>query len=180
MLQKIAGVNHVGLEHLFQERVAKPLGMRHTQIIPNDNLLSRMARPHNEKRQLVKVTTSNSFADFGAAYGVHSEALDFSKWLIGLMNRQGLSEASFKEYFTPQKVHKKPSLIEAIRGLNDRSLGFSIYDLGGAKIYGHDGNNPGYSSLIALNKEKKWGIVVFSNANQRSEFGRNIIQFLHK
>ena len=180
VLQKIAGVDHSGLEKLFQERVAKPLSMRHTQVIPDTNLLSRMALPHNQKRQLVKVITSNSFEDFGAAYGVHSEALDFSKWLIALMNLKGLSEASFKEYFDTQKAPKKPALIERLKGLEGRSLGFSIFKLGDAKIYGHDGNNPGYSSLIAFNTEKKWGIVVFSNTNQRSKFGQDIIEFLHK
>ncbi len=174
VLQKIANVDHAGLEKLFQDRVSKPLGMRHTQVIPDTNLLSRMALPHNESKQLVKVTTANSFQDFGAAYGVHSEALDFSKWLIGLMNRDGLSESSFQEFFTQQE----PAIKQNQK--NKRSFGFSIFDLGGNLIYGHDGNNPGYSSLIALNLEKKWGIVVFSNTNQRSKFGQDIIEFMHQ
>ncbi len=174
VLQKIAGVDHAGLEKLFQERVSKPLKMRHTQIIPDSNLLSRMALPHNENKQLVKVTTTNSFQDFGAAYGVHSEALDFSKWLIGLMSRDGLSESSFQEFFSLQKITKKQS------NKNKRTLGFPVFDLGEYIIYGHDGNNPGYSSLIALNLKKKWGIVVFSNTNQRSKFGQDIIEFMHQ
>lgn len=180
VLQEIAGVDHAGLEALFQERVATPLGMRHTKIIPDERLLSRIARPHNEKRQLVKVTTSVDPNDFGAAYGVHSEALDFSKWLIALMNQDGLSGESFDKFFTLQNSPKKPSFIERRLGQVGRSLGFVVYDIDDGRIYGHDGNNPGYSSLIALDKDKKWGVVVFSNANQRSRLGRDIVQFLNK
>jgi len=178
VLMEIAGVDDRGLEALFQERIAKPIGLENTQIIASEETLSRTARPHVEG-QLVKVTSSNSFEDFGAAYGVHTEASDFAKWMISLMNGDGLSEKALADYFRPQNVPIPEDDEDRAAGLFDYGLGFVIYEVPFGRIYAHNGNNPGYSSLIAMQKEQKWGIALLTNANQQSDLGVELIQFLN-
>ena len=178
VLMKIAGVDDRGLEALFQERVAIPIGLENTQIIASEEALSRTARPHVEG-QLVKVTSSNSYQDFGAAYGVHSEAGDFAKWMIALMNGEGLSEQALADYFRPQNAPIPADDENRAAGLSDYGLGFVIYELPFGRVYGHNGNNPGYSSLIAMQKDQKWGIALLTNANQQSDLGLELIQFLN-
>jgi len=177
VLQEIAGVDHAGLEALFQERVAKPLGMTHTQIIPSDTLLERTVSPHVDGAK-AQVRSDNSYQDFGAAYGVHSEAGDFSKWLIALMNEEGLSKEAFDAYFEPQSV-PVPKDENPIILAQDYGLGFAIIDTPLGRLYSHNGNNPGFSSLITLQRDQRWGVVVFSNANQTSDLGTDLILFLN-
>src|SRR3546814_607433 len=43
-------------------------------------------------------------SDLGAAYSIHSEPIDFSKWMIALMNQKLLSEESYEQLF---KEHSK-------------------------------------------------------------------------
>lgn len=177
VLQEIARVDHAGLEALFQERVAKPLGMTHTEIIPSDALLLRRVYPHVDGKPVI-VREENSYQDFGAAYGVHSEAADFSKWLIGLMNEKGLSKSSLETYFTRQNVPVPPDDNPLILS-QDYALGFVVYDTPLGTLYAHNGNNPGFSSLIALERNQGWGVVVFSNGNQTSDLGLDLILFIN-
>jgi CubicO group peptidase (beta-lactamase class C family) len=177
-LQAITGLDAAGLEARFQEKIAKPIGLRHTQIVPDDTVISLTASPHN-KGKLVEVKTENSFKDFGAAYGVHSEAVDFSHWLIALMNEETLVTATLNEYFRPQQVPIPDN--EPLRqiGLVDYALGFAIYDFPFGRHYAHGGNNPGYTSVIAMDKKNKWGLVVFTNANQVTDFALELLFYLN-
>ena len=177
VLQEIAGVDHAGLEALFQERVAKPFGMIHTQVIPSDALLQRRVYPHVDGKPAI-VREENSYQDFGAAYGVHSEAADFSKWLIGLMNEEGLSDASFKTYFARQNV-PVPQDDNPLILSQDYALGFVVYDTPLGELYAHNGNNPGFSSLIAVERNQGWGVVIFSNGNQTSDLGLELTLFMN-
>ena len=178
VLQQIAGVDAAGLEVMFQERVARPFGQINTQIVPDKRLLARTASPHRGG-QLISVTSDNSYSDFGAAYGVHSEAFDFSKWLIGLMNGGRLSAATLEEYFRLQNVPIPED--EPLRqfGLQDYALGFSIHEFPFGRRYIHGGNNPGYTSLITLDRESKWGVVLFTNADQATDFAVELLLFLN-
>ncbi|MEO0972018.1 MAG: hypothetical protein AAFX85_02910, partial [Pseudomonadota bacterium] len=54
-------------------------------------------------------------------------------------------------------------------GLVDWALGFSVYELPIGRFYTHGGNNPGYSSLVLLNRETGWGVVIFTNADQAND-----------
>jgi len=183
VLKEIAGVDNQGLENIFQERIAHPLGLNNTEIVPwvaSDHVLARTARPHVDG-QLAEVTTSGNNGAFGAAYGVHSEAVDYANWMIALMKGKVLSEVSMEEFFRPQGAPKsafKRWLARRGLGHNARSLGFVIRETPYGIVYGHDGNNPGYSSMIALQRDTQWGIAVLTNAHQESDFGLDIVKFL--
>ncbi len=177
VLQKIAGVDHAGLEALFQARVARPLGLTQTQVVPSDALLQRRVDPHRDGEPIL-VRETNSYRDFGAAYGVHSHAADFSKWLIALMKEEGLSKSAFAAFFTPQNV-TMPKVENPLIMSHDYALGFAVFDTPFGRLYGHDGNNPGFSSGIALEKTQGWGIVAFANADQTSELALELLVFLN-
>ena len=179
VLMQIAEVDDDGLEALFQVRVAQPLGLNQTFIIASQAALERTAYPHSQGK-LATVKVDNSFADFGAAYGVHSEAIDFSKWLIALMNGDGLPEALLSEYFKPQSVPIPAAHEGRALGLSDYGLGFAIYDTPLGQLHTHSGNNPGYSSMVAIQRDQKWGFALFTNANQQSELGLELFQFLNR
>lgn len=178
VLKSLADVDDAGLEDLFQSRVAEPLGLRHTEIVPSDDLLQRRVDPHWEGEHR-PYSSSASYKTFGAAYGVHTEAADFSNWLIGLMDQKGLSASAFESYFAGQGTPVPEQDALSIVTGQDYALGFLAIDTALGRLYGHDGNNPGFSSAIVLDREKRWGFVLLSNGNQTSDLGVELTLFLN-
>lgn len=171
VLQKIAGVDGPGLEALFQERIARPSGMIRTQIIPAQELLAHKATPHDDNGKPAKPWAYD--ATFGAAFGVNSHAPDFARWLASLMQEKlppaGLSEATVALYLSPQPVAVpyNPANDPLQIGPAAIALRFFLNDLPVlGKLYHHDGNNPGFSSLVLMHPQTGWGFVAFANSNQ--------------
>ena len=104
---------------------------------------------------------------FGAAFSVHSEARDFSIWLRALLNNDGLTRESFNELFSDQVANKDN---DEFNGASAWTLGFGKYVLGEEIFYGHGGNNYGYTSGFFIDREKQLGAVIFTNADQVSDF----------
>lgn len=180
VLQEIAGVDGPGLEALFQDRVARPLGMTRTRIIPSPELLARKAAPHLSDGTLAAPWVYD--AEFGAAYGVNSEAVDFSRWLIALMKRDGLSGNAFDAYFEPQDVEipYDPAPDALSLGRPRIALGLFVYDVPGlGRFYSHDGNNLGFSSLMIVHPESGWGLVAFANGDRSTSMMLELAMFLN-
>ncbi len=176
VLAKLAKTDAKGLEALFQERIAAPLGMTHTRFIQDSINLTRKATPYKEG---VKLKSSFTNKAFGAAYGVHTEAQDFSKWLIGVLNGALLTEESYALLFEDQVSFPEDSE-NAQTGNTHWTLGFSKFNSPFGTFYTHGGNNPGFTSAFGIQRAQKWGVVYFTNANQVSEFGFELFAFLHE
>lgn len=171
VLQKIAGVDGPGLETLFQQRLARPSGMMRTQIIPAQELLAHKGTPHDDNGQPAKPWVYD--ATFGAAFGVNSHAPDFARWLASLMQEKlppaGLCEDLFALYLSPQPVAVPYNPANDLLQIGPAAiaLGFFLNDLPGlGRLYHHDGNNPGFSSLVLMHPRSGWGFVAFANSNQ--------------
>ncbi len=164
-----------GLESVFQKRVAQKFGMRHTTFFPTRQNKVDMATPHQEGKP---VEAEAPLEGFGAAYAVTTEALDFSQWLIGVLEHQGMAEATFTQYLAPQGVALPADYPERKLGLTDWSLGFSVFELPSGRVYVHGGNNHGFTGVVALDPAKKWGLVLFTNADQASGFVVDVMRFL--
>jgi hypothetical protein len=95
------------------------------------------------------------------------------------MKNKTLSRESLREYFRPQNVPIPTT--EPLRqiGLVDYSLGFAIYNFPFGRHYAHGGNNPGYTSVISMDKEHQWALVVFTNANQVTNFAIELLTYVN-
>jgi len=162
VLAYIVGTDDRGLEALYQKRIAMPLHLKYTKFIQDDYNLKHKSKGYKNGKT---IKGNDDPAVFGAAYSMHSEAIDFSKWLIALMNKKGLSKKSFDMLFEAQ-VSLPENSQHRQQGITDWTLGFAKATLPFGTIYGHGGNNIGFTSLIALNNEKKWGFVMFTNEDQ--------------
>ncbi len=178
VLYSILNTDYKGLEYYFQEKVAIPLGMKHTQFIQNKDILLRKASGHVGTKEF-PVSTEVS-QEFGAAYGIHSESLDFSKWLIALLEKKELSKKSYKALFTDVITIPEHSIFKDYGGVEAWALGFSKFNLAGHIINGHGGNNEGFTSHFFIDIEKKWAMVYFANADQVSDFGFDLFTFINK
>ena len=176
VIEKLLGTDYKGLESYYQEKLAVPLRMNVTKFIQDESNLRNKAEPYKNGEKIPKGEIQ---AEFGAAYGIHSEAGDFSKWLIALLEREGLSDSSYDALFKDQFIIPEGSPYRE-EGVTAWTLGFAKAEIGGNTIYGHGGNNPGYTSLFLIDRTKKWGLVVFTNANQVSEFGIQLFMYLNR
>ena len=172
----LAHLNHtddLGLERIFQKRIAEPLNLQTTKFIQDKKNLKNKARGYVGNKPY---SGNDDLSVFGAAFSVHAEALDFSKWLVALLNKDLISEKSYQELFGTQVVlpedHEQRQL-----GVSEWTLGFAKAQLPIGVAFGHGGNNPGYTSLFAIVPETKWGVVIFTNANQ-SQLPLGILQYL--
>ncbi|MEM8524287.1 MAG: serine hydrolase domain-containing protein [Bacteroidota bacterium] len=174
VLAHIYETNDIGLETIYQKKIAKPFKMNVTKYIQDEYNLTNKAKPYDNGERIEGEAVTQ---EFGAAYSLHSEAEDFAKWMIAVMEERGLSKSSYDEFFKPQITLPEDAL-QRQQGVTDWTLGWAKATLPFGTVYAHGGNNPGYTSLIALDRDQKWGFVMFTNANQ-SEMALQTIFYLN-
>lgn len=168
VLKKIDNTDWAGLEKNFQEVVCQPLNMEHTVFIQDDYSRLHKAEPYDENGNWISPERDfdqDVREQFIAPASIHTEPLDFSKWMIGLMNNAILSPESYDEMF---KAH---SFVDKYNGIGvDYTLGFYNPKIPFTNLYSHGGNNYGFTAFFTMDPKKKWGFVLFTN----SEFGEQL------
>lgn len=161
-----------GLEKEFQKRIAKPIGLQNTVFIQNDYIRKHKAEPYDKDNKWIDWKNNYWYKKndtvFSAPASIHSEAIDFSKWMIAVMNKQILSKESYKELF---KRHSK--VPEQSIGIS-YTLGFVNPHIPLTNIYMHGGNNIGFTSSFILDTKKDWGFVLFTNSEYGEKLGEDL------
>lgn len=177
-IKSILQTDSQGLENYFQKRIAEPLGMVHTKFVQDEYNRNHKAFPHfNGVKKEKNNWTAN---EFNAASAMHTESREFSKWLIAIMEESLLSEDSSANLFDDQITSLKAPSLLTNEGAIAWTIGFAKYKNSGHIVYGHEGNNDGFNSLFLFNKEKKWGMIQFNNANEVYDFGYELFGFINK
>ena len=180
VLKSILGGDWSTLEAAFQERIAKPLGMTNTTFIENEDFLKLKAEPYDKQGNWIDWKNDYWYKKdkgrFVPAASVRSESLDFSKWMIGVMNKKILSEDSYGEIL---KKHSKTATLSTGMSVY-YALGFLTLDKEYENIYIHGGINDGFSCYYVMNMNNNVGFVVFTNSMQGERFGNIIWSYLEK
>jgi len=165
VLKHLLHTNWAGLEAEFQKRVAIPFHMKHTKFIKDGYIREHKVQPYDQRGNWIDKNANEWWSSrdsvFVAPTTIHSEAIDFSKWMIAMMGEKGLTPKGFEELYKPHSEIATGFLRQ------DYTLGFtklSILDM--AELYTHSGNNDGFSSYFAFDKDKKWGFVLFTNSSR--------------
>ncbi len=180
VLKQIENTDWQGLEKLFQEKVAKPLGMEHTTFIPTAYTMENKAEPYNNQGRWLDWKNDYWYkkdkGKFVAPASIHSEAMDFSKWMVAVMNKELLAESSYKELF---KHHS--TISTSSTGLNVYySLGFITADDPYNNTFFHGGNNAGFTCWYLMDVEKDWGYVLFTNSEYGEKLGNEVWDYFER
>lgn len=176
VLQHILHTDAKGLQKRFHKTIAEPIGLKDTRYLQNTTNLKNKAYHFKEEQWGTLRDFGND--EFGAAYGVHSNALDWSNFMIALMNRKGLSDTSYDELFKVQKELPDGHPNKG-NGITHMTLGFYGGVLPFGSVYGHGGNNDKkFTSLFFIIPETKWGAVLFTNSGYGEEMGLALFQFM--
>jgi len=176
VLQEITNTTPEGLERLFHKKVARPLGLKTTRFIQNKKNLKRKALAYKNQKWLGE--RDFGVDEFGAAYGVHSTAIDYANWLIAVMNKEGLQIDTYDEYLKNQTELPEDNPNKAA-GVSHVALGFYTGKFPFGTIYGHGGNNDKkFTSIAICIPEQEWAMTLFTNSGFGEQMGIELFQWL--
>lgn len=172
------------LEPVFQKEVSKPLHLQKAWFSADKYITAHKVKGHKQGKPYDKAWPT-SFPEqdstwFEAAGGLHTEALSFSRFLIALMEGQGLSKEMNEEMFKEQVQLGKDSPHYLYNGDTAWGLGIAVKPVSYGVLYEHGGNNGDFQSGFKINKANHNGYVFFTNCDQGTEFNKKLGALLVK
>lgn len=179
----VAHVNKVHeskLDSIFQKEVAVPLQAAYLTYNWNDSIANYKAYGHKKGKPTHNNSNKKFQHEFGAASSLHTNVANYSKFLLALLKKEGLSEKSFKELFAIQVNLPEDNVMRRVGGFTSWSLGFSVQKSSGKTLYAHFGNNGHFTSYFNIYPETKSGIIIFSNSEaiMHTDFLNKLGEFL--
>ncbi len=180
VLKQIEGTDWGGLEAAFQQKIANPLGLAHTTFIEDTYTREHKAEPYKNNGDWIDWKNDYWYkkdkGKFVPAASIRTEPIDFSKWMIGVMNKQILSENSYKELFKRHSTLSDPSAETQLY----YCLGFTTANKPFTTTYFHGGSNDGFTCFYIMDVSKKWGYVLFTNSEYGETLGYRLLDYLLK
>lgn len=182
VIAHLSFVNMNELNDLFQEEVAKPLGMEHAYFVWDDYLYEHKVSGHlyGQPRKMKwggGLPYQNSKI-FNAAGGLRTEANSYAQFLTTIINGKGLRPETYQEMLSPHTAMPTDNVSFTEDGITNWALGFGIKPMGDDTIYRHGGSNKDFQSEFAFSINKKYGYVFFVNCEKGNEFKERLEQFL--
>jgi len=173
----IAHLNNIKkdeLQGLMENHVFKPLEINHTYYTWNDYIEQNQAKGHVDGKVARGYGIHSDKPGFYASYSLQTDALNYSRFLIALMEGKGLSKTTHKQMLETQ------SLSPENNDTQKWGLGIGIETLGKNTIYKHGGYNLNFSSGYFFSKKPKNGFVFFTNSNTGYALNRIFLEFFNK
>lgn len=161
------------LEGVFNQRIARPLGMKNAHFVWDTHVAANQASGHVDGKVASGWGISSAKPGFYASYSMQSEAMEFSKLLIGMIHERGMRKERFRDMYTPQFPQATP-------GEETRGLGIVIKSTSFGEEFLHTGYNLNFSSAFLFNRKQKFGYVFFTNCEKGMEFNKRLEAFLHR
>jgi CubicO group peptidase (beta-lactamase class C family) len=174
VIAHLTGVEYVNLDSLIQEEVCIPLGIKHTYFSGNDYISKHKAIGYIDGKITDDIWDRTAF---NSAASLHSEAREYSKFLIAVMNETGLNSETVQQMLKEQIIILKDEGFKS-DGYYSWALGFGIKKIANKYYYAHGGNNWNFQSHFLFDKDRKNGYVFFTNCNNGSEFNKKLEKFL--
>jgi CubicO group peptidase (beta-lactamase class C family) len=159
------------LDPLFQQEVALPLKMLHASFTGSTYISQHKVSGHENGKVSYKQIDSSYF---NPASSLHSDAISYAQFLIGMMNGKGLSKKGYDELLKPQVIINKDNL----NGVNAWGLGIAIIKTPFGIMYEHGGNNDNFQSMFVFSKSLKYGYVFLTNCDKGNAFDKVLVKFL--
>jgi CubicO group peptidase (beta-lactamase class C family) len=161
---------HRSLEELADSLIFRPLQMMDTHFIWNEKMYSRFAVPHNTKGEELEI---NRNIIPNAADLLKTTVMDYSKFMIWVMNGAGLSKGLFQEMTSP---------LARIKDNKYMGLGWVVYPElpGGQYGLSHSGEDPGVNTIVFLLPKSKRGLLIFTNSDNGEELYTDLVKWFLK
>ena len=143
------------LQQLANELIFQPLKMTDTKYIWDKNVdTTRLAIGYDKDGKAYEIVKNEKP---NAADDLLTTVEDYGKFLVSVMNGDGLSKIVFDEMTKNQVASTKGKHF---------GLGFEIYDLGNGEIaLSHGGSDNGVQTIVFILPKTKQGLLIFTNSD---------------
>lgn len=164
-----------GLNQVFLKEVAEPLGMERSSFTWTDYIETHKAMGHQDGKTTDKLEHGKSF---GAGYSLHSEAGDYARFLVAILQQKGLKKGLLEEMLKEQNHFKEENPVKQETGQTGWGLGFAQKPSDNGMMYLHTGNNHDFQAYCMILPEKDFGIVLFTNSDKMEALLASLSEFL--
>lgn len=172
VIAHLMGIKKNDLQELFNEEIAKPFGMDKTYFTWNSWVEDHRATGHVDGKIAEGYGINSTKPDFFASYSLQTEAINYARFLIGMMQGKGLKKESYEEMLKVQFPDASNP------GQSQWGLGIAIKPTEFGDEYSHGGFNLNFTSEFMFNKKQKFGYVFFTNCNKGSTLNKKLVEFL--
>lgn len=173
--QVVAKVSGKSWDDFVRERIFTPLGMTTSSTsVKGVESLADLAQPHAELRDTVRKVPWRDIDNAGPAGSINSNVVEMAQWVRlqlgrGMYNGKRLiSSRMVDEMHQAHTVIRTDSAARANNPdthLQAYGLGWFLQDYRGRMIVHHGGNVDGFTALVAMMPEEKFGVVFLTNMN---------------
>jgi hypothetical protein len=173
--QIVAHVSGMSWDDFVQQRLFAPLGMTaSTTTTRGLEKRTNVATPHAEVDSAVRTVAWRNIDNAGPAGSINSNAVDMAQWarlqlsngLIG--SKRLISNRLVNEMHSPQTIIRNDSAARAFNPethFTSYGMGWFLEDYRGREVVHHGGNVDGFTALVAMLPEQKFGMVILTNMN---------------
>lgn len=170
-----------GLNNLFKAHVTQPLKMVHSSFLWNDYLAQHKVYGHNAKGEPTDNDTGAwSGKTFNAFSSIHSQAEEYSRFILAMLKQEGLSKEGFKEMLSPQNPFAKTEKMFIETGQTAWGLGFAQKPTPNGLMHLHTGNNHDFQAYAMFVPKQQYGLVAFTNCDKMLPFLKEISTILEE
>lgn len=168
----LLNTNLRGLGEIMNKEVCTSLGMTNSTLIRNNYVDQFRATGYlrNDDGSNWK-GNFETFDELNAAGSLRSNAPEFAKFMIALINNKGLKKQSLNEMFKDQAYDNPPSHTAA------KGLGVFIHHTSAGDRISHNGNNQIFNADYIMYPDKKTGFVIFINNNMEEHIMQHLEYF---
>lgn len=154
------------LQQLADELIFQPLKMADTRYVWNNKVDTTRLAIGYDKNGKAYETFKNKTPN--AADDLLTTIEDYGKFIVGVMNGDGLTKKVFEEMTSNQVASTKGKHF---------GLGLEIYDLGNGEIaLSHGGSDNGVQTIFFLLPQTKQGLLIFTNSDTGGSVYEKLIE----
>lgn len=165
------------LAQVVEKEIFKPFGMTNSTLVWSPEIDPRKAAGHFYGNVFSQDYYHNTTANPAASLLTNVD--DFSKFMIAVMNRKGLSKASYKELFKVQSTPPSDDSHQTEEANLSWGVGWVLESAAQGLKYQHGGNNGDFQSYFELAAEGGYGYVLFANSDRGGKLNSSLKPFLN-
>jgi CubicO group peptidase (beta-lactamase class C family) len=173
--QVVAKMSGKTWDEFVRERIFAPLGMTASSTtIRGLEAVTNKSSPHADVSDTIRAIPWRDIDNAGPAGSINSHAVDMAQWVRlqlgrGMFGGQRLISArQADEMHQAQMVIRVDSASRASTPethLKAYGLGWFLEDYRGRMVVHHGGNVDGFTALVAMMPEERFGVVLLANMN---------------
>jgi len=173
--QVVAKVSGKSWDDFVRERIFAPLGMTTASTtIRGLDAMPDLASPHAEVNDTVRSVPWRNIDNAGAAGSINANVVEMAQWVRLQLGRGAYGG---KQLISPRMVDEMHQAHTVIRvdssarannpftHLQAYGLGWFLQDHRGRILVHHGGNVDGFTALVGMMPEEKFGVVLLTNMN---------------